>query len=189
MPDVTIHTGIHASSEGRVIHASSEGRVIHASSEGRVIHASSEGRVIHAMTESAIAQVRALETEARKMTQVDIATTHVFHAGVYARTITIPAGVLLTGALIKCATLLIVSGEVFVFLDDEQAVELFGHTVLPARARRKVAFLAKADTHLTMLFATGATTVAHAEDAFTDEPELLLSRLPGALNTVIVTGE
>jgi hypothetical protein len=142
---------------------------------------------IPAMSDAAIAQVRALEAEALKLPQVDIATSHVFHAGVYARTIVIPAGVLLTGALIKCATLLIVSGEVFVFLDDEGATGFSGYTVLPASAGRKVAFFARTDTHLTMIFATDAADVAEAEGEFTGEPELLLSRLPGAANTVTRT--
>ena len=35
--------------------------------------------------------------------QVPIETRHVLHAGMYARTICIPAGVLITGALVKVA--------------------------------------------------------------------------------------
>ena len=38
--------------------------------------------------------------------QVAIQTTHHFHAGLYSRTIRIPAGVMITGALIKIPTLL-----------------------------------------------------------------------------------
>lgn len=140
------------------------------------------------MSDDAIAQVRALETESLKAPQVDIPTSHVLHAGMYARTITIPAGVLLTGALIKCSTLLIISGDAFVFLDGE-TVEFNGYGVLPASAGRKQAFVAKTDTRLTMIFATDATCVEEAENQFTDEPDLLLSRLPWAMNTVVVTGE
>jgi hypothetical protein len=140
------------------------------------------------MSDAAVAQVRALEAETMRLPQVAIPTAHVFHAGLYARSIMIPAGVLITGALIKRATLLIVSGDVLVFMDGP-AEEIRGYHVLPAAPGRKVAFVARSDTHMTMLFATEAGTVAEAEAEFTDEPELLLSRLPGAANSVLVTGD
>lgn len=140
------------------------------------------------MTDKDIAKVRALESAALELPQVDIPTAHVFHAGVYARTIIVPAGVVLTGAFIKCATLLILNGDAIVFLDGE-GVEFVGYHVLPAAAGRKQAIAARRDTTLTMIFATAATTVEAAEEQFTDEAHLLFSRLPSAVNTIIVTGE
>ena len=143
---------------------------------------------IPAMSAEAIDKVRRLEGEAMKLPQVEIATQHVIHAGMYARTIRIPAGVLLTGALIKIATLLIVSGHATVFMDGE-TVELCGYHVLPASAGRKQVFLAHADTDLTMLFPSSAQSVEAAEHEFTDEAHLLISRRDDGLDRVTITGE
>jgi hypothetical protein len=143
---------------------------------------------IDTMSPAAIDQVRRLEDAALQLPQVAIETGHVLHAGLYARTIRIPAGVLLTGALIRIATLLVVEGDVVVFVDGEP-LELTGYHVLPAAAGRKQALLARADTHLTMIFATRATSVAEAEAEFTDEADRLASRRQGRRNVVIITGE
>lgn len=141
-----------------------------------------------AMTAGAIEQVRRLEEASRQHPQVAIATRHVLHAGMYARTICVPAGVLLTGVFIRIPTLLIFSGHATVFIGGE-TLELAGHHVLPASAGRKQAFVAHADTELTMLFPTRATTVEEAEAEFTDEPHMLFSRNPDAVNHVAITGE
>lgn len=122
------------------------------------------------------------------MPQIHIPTSHVFHAGTYARTIRIPAGAALTGALIKIPTMLIVSGQVTVFIGGE-TLELCGYHVIPASAGRKQAFIAHADTDLTMIFPTKATTVEQAENEFTDEAHLLFSRQHLDTDTTIVTGE
>lgn len=139
--------------------------------------------LIPAMSDTAIGRVRDLETEAAKQPQTSIDTHHAFHAGLYARTIRIPASVMITGALIKVATTLIVSGDAIMYTESGSA-RLTGYYVLAARAHRKQAFLALTDTYLTMLFATEAKTVAEAEAEFTDEADLLMSRRPGATNIV-----
>lgn len=144
-------------------------------------------RQIRSMRPAAINRVRELEAAALALPQVAICTHHVLHAGVYARTICIPAGVALTGAEIKLATLLIIHGRVRVGTDDDEPIELDGYNVIPASAGRKQAFLALTDTHLTMIFPTRAITVAQAEDEFTDEAARLFSRI-GA-NTIQITGE
>lgn len=144
---------------------------------------------IPAMSQCAIDKVRALEAcSAALLPQVNIATSHVLHAGVYSRTVMIPAGVMITGALIKINTTLLICGHVHVFLDDE-TVEINGYRVLAASAHRKQAFVAVTDTYLTMLFATAAKTVQQAEDEFTDEPHILMSRTVDAINSILVTGE
>jgi hypothetical protein len=127
------------------------------------------------MSEAAIDKVRRLESLAAALPQVAIETDHVLHAGLYARTVFVPKGVMITGALIKIATLLIVSGEATVSVDGG-TLALRGYTVLPAGAGRKQAFVARTDMHLTMIFPTDATTVEDAEREFTDEADLLLSR-------------
>ena len=139
-----------------------------------------------AMSEDAIDKVRRLEAATLESPQPEFQTDHVFHAGMYARTVRIPAGRYITGALIKRATLLILSGSATVFMGGF-TVKLDGYHVLPASAGRKQAFSAHADTDLTMLFPTSATTVEEAEAEFTDETGLLLSRdMPQTLRN---TGE
>ncbi|HQR22958.1 MAG TPA: hypothetical protein PKV98_18980 [Burkholderiaceae bacterium] len=146
------------------------------------------GRSLPATPPAAMERVRALEAQVQALPQVQIPTDHVIHAGLYARTIRIPASVILTGAEISCATLLIVSGHVAVTVGDDTQ-ELIGYHVLPAAAGRKQAFLALADTDLTMLFATDARDIATAEGQFTTEPERLMSRAPDAINIVTITGD
>lgn len=124
----------------------------------------------------------------RHLPQVDIPTDHVIHGGMYARTIFIPAGVVLTGVLIRVPTMLIFNGHATVNAGDEP-VTLTGYHVLAASAGRRQAFLAHGDTWLTMIFATKAATVAEAEDEFTNEAHLLLSRNADAQNQVTITGE
>lgn len=140
------------------------------------------------MTDTAINKVRKLEAEMLKMEQLPIVHHHVLHGGMYARSIMIPSGALLTGVLIKVATILIISGHVKVFKGGTTE-ELIGYNILPASAHRKGAFLALSDTFMTMLFPTKAETVAEAEEEFTDEYERLTSRLEGAINPTIITGE
>lgn len=130
---------------------------------------------IAAMSEAAVDQVRRLEEALLDSPQFEIPTEHVLHAGMYSRTVRIPAGVVITGALIKIATLLIVNGDVSVFTGGE-TLRLTGYHVIPASAGRKQAFIAHADTTLTMLFPSQAATVEQAEAEFTDEADLLLSR-------------
>ena len=139
-----------------------------------------------AMNNGAIAKVRAFERENMLREQTPITTHHLFHAGMYSRTIMIPAGVVLTGALIKRATTLVTCGDATVFIGDSR-IRLTGYHVLPASAPRKQAFVAHADTWLTMSFATHARSVEEAEAEFTDEDDLLFSR--HGENVVNITGE
>lgn len=146
-----------------------------------------DGR-IPAMTAKAIDKVRKLESITRDLPQVEIATDHVLHGGMYARTICIPAGVVLTGAFVRVPTLLVFDGNATVNAGDD-AITLVGYHVIAASANRRQAFLAHADTRLTMVFATQAKTVTEAEEEFTDEAHLLFSRKPGAVNRINITGE
>lgn len=134
-----------------------------------------DGHGIRTMSAGAIDMVRRLEAEVLKAPQVEMVTRHVLHAGMYLRTITLPAGCVMTGVLVKIATALIVSGDATVYTEDGPE-RLRGYNVLPAAAGRKQAFLAHAETHITMAFPTSATTVQQAEEEFTDEYHLLASR-------------
>lgn len=143
---------------------------------------------IPAMSDVAIDNVRKLEQLVMRSPQINIGTEHLLHAGMYARTVKVPAGAMITGALIKIATVLVVSGHCVIYLDGE-AKEHIGYAVYPASAKRKQAFVAVDDTYLTMLFPSTAKTVQEAEEQFTDEFNLLVSRHDTNTNTIIVTGE
>ena len=143
--------------------------------------------MIPATTENAVARVEALEEKILEMPQIEIGTDHVLHAGTYARTITMPPGVVLTGAFIKVDTTLIVSGDITVFVGDEP-FDFFGYNGLPTMAGRKTAFLSHTECHLTMTFATDAKTVEEAEVEFTNEVDKLGSRKTGSVNTLLILG-
>ena len=125
-----------------------------------------------AMSEGAIANVSRLEQDVLAVPQTPLPTYHLLHAGMYARTICIPAGSILTGALIKIATTLIVSGRVTVYTGEGmggETIELEGYNVLPGSAGRKQAFIALSNVHLTMIFPSDADTILAAEEQFTDD--------------------
>lgn len=139
-----------------------------------------------AMTPEAIGRVRQAESRILAAPQAPLCTAHLIHAGVYYRTIMVPAGHCMTGVLIKIPTTVIVSGHTYVHTGDA-SLTLQGHNVLPASAHRKQLFVTVSDTYITMAFATQATTVEQAEAEFTDEAHLLVSRRDQ--NTVVITGD
>lgn len=143
---------------------------------------------IATMSEGAIGQVRELEGLARTLPQVSIDTDHIIHGGMYARTVMVPAGAMITGALVKVATILIVQGDATVYIDGGPMV-LEGYNVLPAGAGRKQAFIAHTDTYLTMLFPSDAKNIDEAEQEFTDEHEILSSHRDTEINHITITGE
>ena len=143
---------------------------------------------IPAMTPVAIRRVQELQTITAGMPQIKLETWHHFHAGIYSRTIMVPAGVMIVGALIKIPTLLVIDGEAKIWL-GEMSCHFSGRSVFPASANRKQVFAAITDTHITMAFATDAKTVEEAERQFTDEADDLVSRREGADNQIIITGE
>ena len=122
--------------------------------------------------------VRALESVLLQLPQIDLQTSHLFGGGMYARTILIPAGTVLTGALTECDNLSVVYGDITV-TTDEGVRRLEGYNVLPAKAGAKRAGVAHADTYWTTVFRTDATTVVEAEDALTPEASMLQTRREG----------
>lgn len=133
------------------------------------------GQLLPAMRAEDVERVRQLESDLLSAPQPSLTTRHVLHGGMYSRTIHLPAGAVITGALVKVATTLIINGRVSVFIGSE-VIELAGYNVIPASAGRKQAFLAHAEADLTMIFPTKSRTIQEAEDEFTDEAHLLLSR-------------
>lgn len=140
-----------------------------------------------AMSEDAIAKVRDLEALMKTCEQVEIPTEHLFHAGMYVRTIHVPAGVTIAGAELKVPTVVIVSGDCSVFIGEE-TLELRGYNVLPASAGRKQAFMAHSDVCITAFYPTGAQSIEEVERESTDEYNDLLSRRQDA-QTLMITGE
>lgn len=146
------------------------------------------GDTIPSMSSAAISRVRELEAERALMLQVTVDVHHTIHAGVYCRTITLPKGALLTGALVKIPTILSVSGFISVFVGND-VKRLEGNKLLACAAGRKQAIYAHEDTVLTMLFATQAKTVEEAESEFTDEAQLLSSRDGVTKNHITKSGD
>lgn len=130
--------------------------------------------------------VSQVEKRAQDMEQVSITTDHVIHDGVYTRTICVPAGVMITGALIKISTTLIVSGTCTVLIGDGEEIQVSGYMVMPTSSGRKQIFMAHTDTFISMIFKTDAKSVEEAEAQFTDDVDILKSKVNP--NDVRITG-
>jgi hypothetical protein len=101
----------------------------------------------------------------------------------------IPAGVILTGVLVKIPTQLIIDGHALAYIGTDEPLQINGRAVLAACAGRKQVFWAQTDTWLTMSFASSAKDVEEAERQFTDEFQMLGSHRDPALNRTTITGE
>tara|TARA_R110000822_G_scaffold196789_1_gene334721 strand:- start:68 stop:532 length:465 start_codon:yes stop_codon:yes gene_type:complete len=152
-------------------------------------YVTSQAEQIPAMASASIDKVRDLEAHLLEVPQLELETNHVIHGGMYARTICLPAGYVLTGVLVKVSTIVIVSGHVRVYLGDNTHADINGYSVLPASAGRKQAFVAYSDTDITMMLPTKSTTISDVEAEFTDEIDSLLSHSQASTNTVRITGE
>lgn len=134
-----------------------------------------------AMSDESIAKASRLEEVARTAEQAEVSTSHLLHAGMYARTIVLAAGHVLVGALVRVPTIVIFNGDAEVYVGDA-SLRLTGYHVIPADALRKQVFLAYSDSDITAIFATDAETVEQAENEATGEAERLLSRREGNQN-------
>lgn len=144
-------------------------------------------RRISSMSDETISNVRFLQNEFLELPQVSIPTSHLIHAGMYARTVKVPAGTAIVGSLMKVASILILNGEFVIYVDNEP-IKLEGYNVFYGCANRKQAGYALSDAHVTMIFPTPAKSVADAEEEFTDEAHLLASRHNDAVNHICITG-
>lgn len=122
------------------------------------------------------ASVDALEREVLALPQVDLRTTHVLSGGVYARTIYIPAGTVLTGATHKKDHVNVVCGDISV-TTDEGVKRITGYHVIPTKAGSKRAGVAHADTVWTTICETELTDVEAIEDELVEESARLQTRL------------
>lgn len=142
--------------------------------------------LLPALTTPVLERVRVLEALLRERLQVVPVTEHLFHAGVYARTIALQPGHVVTGALMCRSTVLIVQGDVEVFTGEE-VLHVKGYRILAGSAGRKSVFYARDNSTLTMIFATPVQSVEAAEREFTTEHALLASH--DNHNVVVMTGE
>lgn len=108
--------------------------------------------------------------------QVDLRTEHVLSGGVYARTIHIPAGTVLTGATHKKDHINVVCGDISVTTDDG-VKRITGYHVLPSKAGIKRAGIAHADTVWTTLCKTDLTDIEAIEDDLVEESDRLQNRM------------
>lgn len=145
------------------------------------------GGVLPPTSPESLEKISIVEERIREYPQIEFQTEHVFHAGMYARTVRIAPYVTFTGVLVKVPTLLIAQGTFEVTIDDE-FVRFSGYNVIPASAFRKQVYITLSEVILTMIFPTDAKTVEEAESQFTDETSSLLSRTQDR-DVVIVTGE
>lgn len=120
--------------------------------------------------------------------QEPVETWHTLHGGIYTRTVKIKKGMAIVGALILVPTTLVIHGTC-VFNSGEREFSVDGQAVIPASANRMQAFYAIEDTWLSMAFATKAHTPYEAEEEFTEDAGLLLSRQLNAVNHFNITGE
>jgi len=131
--------------------------------------------MITSMDEACIARVYEVEKVLLTMKQAEVVTDHLIHSGMYARTISMQPDQLLTGALIKIDTMLIINGDVSMSINGKME-RYTGYVVIAAMAGRKQVFLAHEYTTITMLFKTNSTDVEAIEQEFTDEADRLMSR-------------
>jgi hypothetical protein len=120
--------------------------------------------------------------------QVPLATEHLFHGGMYARTIRLIPGEWMIGSRIKLPTVLIVHGNCTVLLGDE-TVNLSGYNIIPGCAGRQQLFLAHSPVEMTLIFPTSAVTVEEAENEVFADADQLMSRTDASRDTITITGQ
>lgn len=113
--------------------------------------------------------------------QVDLKTEHALSGGVYARTIHIPAGTVLTGATHKKDHINVVFGDISVST-EEGMKRITGYHVIQTKAGMKRAGYAHADTVWTTLCHTELTEINEIEDELVEESERLQTRMQISTN-------
>lgn len=110
--------------------------------------------------------------------QVDLQTQQLIHGGVSVRTVFIPAGIVVTGALTNLDNICIVCGDITA-TTDAGPERLTGFNVIPAGKGFKRAVYAHTDTFWTTLHRTDKTDQQGVEDEMTSEAAMLQTRRPG----------
>lgn len=106
--------------------------------------------------------------------KISFDTEHFLHAGLYSRTIHVPAGYMLCGTLIRVPTVLIISGDMSIYNGESWTRITGNNKTLRCSADRRGMGFAHEATDATMLFSTQAKSVKDAEKEFTEEWERLM---------------
>ena len=138
-------------------------------------------------TPAMLAQLAAVDRLILSCPQVELATEHLIHGGMYARTIRLAPETKMMGSLIRRATILIVQGDCSILIGNER-VELKGYNVIPGCAGRKQLFWTHGPVEMTMIYPTSVQTVEEAEDEIFAEADQLMSRKDGSRDLVTITG-
>ena len=120
--------------------------------------------------------VSQLESIVLTVPQVDLQTQHKLSGGMYARTIFIPAGTVLTGATHKRDHINVMVGDITVSTDEGMR-RLTGFNVLETKAGMKRCGFAHADTQWTTISRTDLVVVEDIEDELVVESERLQTRV------------
>lgn len=131
--------------------------------------------IVPSVTDAQHARMEALMDEMAAVAPDDagIRISHVLHAGCYARTAFVPAGVLFVSNQVMVPTVVVISGDCLL-TDTDKAVRIQGYEVLAGAQRRQAVFRTLKDTYITAFFATNAKTVAEAEREAVADPSRLL---------------
>lgn len=119
--------------------------------------------------------VRRMEDMLLQLPQIDLHTEQLVHGGMAARTIFIPAGTVLTGALTNIDNLCVAFGDITVTTDDGPK-RLTGFNVIPANAGAKRAGVAHSDTWWVTIHRTDLTDLDAIEEEMTAESHRLQTR-------------
>ncbi len=130
-------------------------------------------------------QVNRFEGLLRQVPQIDFGAMHCLSGKVYVRSIFIPAGAALTGAVHKTDHVNIVLGDIMVST-DEGMQRITGFQILPTKAGMKRVGVALADTHWATCCATSQSEIEAIEDELVEDAHLLQTRqgLIGAAPTL-----
>lgn len=112
--------------------------------------------------------------------QIHLNAEHLVHGQMYARTMFIPAGTVVTGAKVNTDNVCVMYGDITV-TTAEGPKRFTGFHVIPSPAGHKRAVVAHADTYWVAVFRTNLTEIADIEDSLTDESARLMSRKLGLL--------
>ncbi len=110
-----------------------------------------------AIQETTREKVNRLEDALRSVPQVDCPIRHHFAPGIYAREITIPKGTVLTGAVHKQESLVVLSAGRLRLVVDGGTVEISAPHTMTCKPGAKNAALALEDSVWTNFFATDET--------------------------------
>jgi hypothetical protein len=122
-------------------------------------------------------KIHNLEDELAKLPQVECKLDHVFSDGLYARSMHIPGGTVLTGKVHKRDHInFLLQGTIRVMTDDGMK-ELTAPQVIPSKKGIKRAGFAITDVIWTTVHATDATEVEAAEDELVEDGRPHILRL------------